>query len=67
MRAIAISTRVCQLIEQHGGVRPTARLLGIDAGYFLRLKTGKKTHPGTRILKKLGLIKLIQYYLKVRP
>lgn len=49
-----------KLIEKHGGLRPTARALQIDPSYLLRLKRNERS-PSEKILKKLGLKKVIGY------
>lgn len=55
--------RIEQLEEQHGGLRKAARALKIDPAYLYRLKTGEKIYPSSLILRKLGLKRVIRYYL----
>lgn len=43
------------VIEKHGGVRATAKAIGVDAGYLTRLRDGEKTNPSDIVLRKLGL------------
>lgn len=50
-----IEMRIAELQQKHGGIRPTARVLGMDQAYLLRLKTGDKCNPSKEVLEKLGL------------
>lgn len=56
-----LAERILELIAQHDGIRPAARVLGIDPAYLLRLYDGEKTNPSAVILKKLGLKKVVTY------
>ena len=47
-------------IDQHGSLRAASRALQIDAAYLCRLKSGQKV-PSDKVLKKLGLYKLVRY------
>jgi len=47
--------------RQHGGLRPAARALRIDAAYLKRLRDGEKRDPGDAILRKLGLYREVVY------
>ncbi len=50
---------ISAVIAQHSGVRPAARVLDIDAGYLSRLRDGKKVNPSNRLLRRLGLRKIV--------
>jgi hypothetical protein len=56
-----IPLRVQELIGQHGGLRPAARVLGMTPQYLLRLQNGEKDNPSPAILKKLGLKRFVSY------
>ena len=53
--------RIDALIAQHGGIRPAARALRIDASYLAKMRSGEKNNPSDATLRKLGLRKLIRY------
>lgn len=55
-----LKTRIEEFEKRHGGLRPAARVLQIDPGYLCKLKSGSK-NPSKKILKKLGLRKVIIY------
>lgn len=57
-----IETRVAELIEKHGGLRPAARVVGINYAYLSRLGKGQKTEPTTATLKKLKLKRSVVYW-----
>jgi len=54
-----IAQRIKELEEKHGGLSVVARVLGVDRAYLWRLKKGKKTNPSPKILKKLGLKRIV--------
>lgn len=54
-RRSVIHDRIAALEQVYGGLRPMARALSIDAAYLSRLKSGAKSNPTPKILKKLGL------------
>jgi hypothetical protein len=56
-----LTKRLEQLADQHGGVRPAARFLEIDPGYFLRLANGEKDNPSDKLLRKLGLTRVVTF------
>lgn len=56
--------RVCELEQQHGGIRAAAKAIGIDPGYLSRLKDGYKTNPSDEVLSLLGLERSVLYRAK---
>lgn len=56
-----LGVRIRELEVQHGGLRAAARVLDCDAAYLLRLRDGEKCNPSTKILRKLGLKKVVTY------
>lgn len=60
---ITIKTRLEELESLHGSLNNTSINLGIDPGYWSRLKSGEKTNPGDETLSKIGLVKIISYKL----
>lgn len=52
---ITLRQRVDELIQQHGTLRATARVLMTDCGYLHRLRAGEKTEPGDPLLRRMGL------------
>jgi len=48
------------LVELHGGIRSAGRVLGIDPGYLVRLRDGKKSNPSDDVLEKLGLKRVVE-------
>lgn len=56
-----LTTAVKALIAKHGGVRPAARVLGINYAYLSRLGRGEKSNPTPAVLRKLGLKKVVSY------
>lgn len=61
---ITIQSRADELVEQHGGVSAAARAIGIDNAYFSRLRNGFKTEPSVRVLRKMGLERVVTYRRK---
>lgn len=59
--ALTLQSRINELIDQHGGLRATARHLGCDAGYLSRLAVGIKSRPSKALLTRLGLREVITY------
>jgi hypothetical protein len=47
--------RIDELMVKHGGLRPAARVLQMNAGYLQRLWSGEKDNPSDDVLRKLGL------------
>ena len=58
---ITLQQRICELVDKHGGLRPAARVLQIDAGYLTRLANGEKVKPGKILLRRLGLRQIVTY------
>lgn len=63
---MTLPERIAELIEQHGSARAVSRVLRIDAGYLSRLANGEKKDPGSAVLRKLGLVKVVTYQRKVK-
>jgi len=53
--------RVEAICEHFGGVRAAGRALKINYAYLSRLKNGEKSNPTPRVLRKLGLQKVVTY------
>lgn len=53
--------RISDLIEQHGSLRATARVLMVDAGYLSRLASGEKDDPGEDLLRRMKLRRVVSY------
>jgi nitrate reductase beta subunit len=56
-----IRHRVRELIAQHGGLRPAARAIRMTPQYLLRLGNGEKTNASAKVLRKLGLVRVVTY------
>lgn len=56
-----LRTRLLELTLQHGSLRAAGRALGVSPGYLLRLRNGEKTEPSARLLRKLGLRRVVRY------
>jgi hypothetical protein len=61
-----IKTAVEALVAKHGGVRPAARVIGVNYAYLSRLRSGDKINPTAAVLRKLGLRKVVTYET-IRP
>ncbi len=59
MNVTLIARRIDALTERHGSLRAAARVLKVDAGYLSRLRDGLKTNPSDRLLKKLGIKRVV--------
>lgn len=59
---LALTQRLDQLVERYGGVRATARVLGVTAAYISRLRRGEKMWPDDKILKKLKVQRTVIYW-----
>lgn len=64
VKEVTIPARIAQLVHKHGGLRVAALALQIDSGYLSRLARGQKTDPSPRVLKKLGLQRIVTYRRK---
>lgn len=58
---VDLETAVKKLVQTHGGVRPAARVLGINYAYLSRLQSGQKSNPTPEVLRKLGLKRVVFY------
>ncbi len=58
---VLVQDRTKALIKRHGGTRAASRALKIDPSYVSRLSSGEKKSPNDRILKRLGLVRMIAY------
>jgi transcriptional regulator with XRE-family HTH domain len=56
-----LANRIIDLVDQHGSLRAVAAVKKIDAGYLSRLASGEKTNPSKAVLRKLGLLKVVNY------
>jgi transcriptional regulator with XRE-family HTH domain len=50
-----------QFIQKHGNGTNAAKVLGVSRSYVSRLRYGSKVNPTDKILKKLGLIRIVEY------
>jgi hypothetical protein len=50
-----LQKHIDRLVKQHGGLRAAARKIQIDPAYLWRLRQGRKSTPGDKVLEKLGL------------
>ncbi len=58
---ISLGARVRELELQYKGIRAAARALSCDAAYLLRLRNGDKCNPGSDMLRKLGIKRVVTY------
>jgi hypothetical protein len=56
-----IAQKINELVKRYGSLRAAARVLGYDVSYLTRLRNGEKTNPDKKILKKLGLKRIISF------
>jgi hypothetical protein len=61
-----IPQRISQLVDRHGSLRAAARAISLDVGYLSRLKSGEKYNPSARVLKKLGIKKVVSIHYVTR-
>lgn len=54
-----IAQRIKELEEKHGGLSVVARVINVDKAYLWRLKKGQKSNPSAKLLKKLGLKRIV--------
>jgi len=57
-----LKQRIDWLCGKHGSLRTVARVLDIDHGYLSRLRSGDKDEPSDEVLRKLGLVKHVEYW-----
>lgn len=50
-----LQKRVAELVAQHGGLRPLARVLRCDVANVHRMMTGRHKRPRPALLRRLGL------------
>jgi hypothetical protein len=60
---MSLFDRIEQLIKQHGSLRAAGRAIKVDPAYLLRLHAGTKTEPSDKVLRKLGLRRVVTYKL----
>jgi hypothetical protein len=56
-----LANRIAELIDQHGTLRATARVLDCDPGYLSRLQSGEKDDPGEALLRRMKLRRVVTY------
>lgn len=61
---MTLPDRIAYLIVKHGSLRAVALILGIDHVYLSRLASGEKSNAGEKILRRMGLRKVVTYELK---
>lgn len=54
-----MAERIDALIGKHGSMRAAARVLKIDHAYLWKLRNGQKDNPCKRLLKALGLKRVV--------
>lgn len=59
--AVTLAKRVDELVEKHGSLRNAAKVLGTDAGYLSRIRSGQKTGASAQLLRRMGLRKVVTY------
>ena len=65
---VGLGDRISELEQQHGSLRAAAKVLGCDAGYLSRLRSGKKENPSQPLLKRMGLklVKRVVIYERIK-
>jgi hypothetical protein len=58
---MTLEEAVGKVVAQHGGIRATERVTGLDKSFLSRLMRGEKTHPSDETLAKLGLRAVPRY------
>lgn len=61
MVEVTLTQRVGELVVRHGSLSRVARALEIDKGYLSRLWGGSKKQPSEKVLRKLGLIRVVKF------
>ena len=51
------------LIKQRGSLRAFADSVGLNPSYISRLMAGKQTNPSDEVLRRIGLVKIVNYEL----
>ena len=62
-----LQQRIAEKIAQHGSYRAAGAVLDFDHTYLYRLANGSKTGPGDKLLRKLGLRRVVTYVDKREP
>lgn len=59
----ALTKRICELEQHHGSLRALARVLEVDPGWLSRLRddVDNKHAPSDKLLRKLGLERVVTY------
>lgn len=56
-----LAERINEFAKRHGSLHAAAKVLGVNVSYLTRLRNGEKTNPNARLLKKLGLKKVVKF------
>lgn len=64
---MTLADRIHELSNKHGSLRAMAKVLGVDAGYLSRLYHGQKNNPGTALLRKLKLRRIVTVTYESKP
>ena len=62
-----LQERIKEKVDQHGSYRAAAAVLDFDHTYLFRIANGSKTDPGDKLLRKLGLRRVVTYVDKKEP
>lgn len=63
IETVTLQQRINEITELFGSLREAASILGLDAGYLSRLRSGSKADPSADVLAKLGLQRKVAYTL----
>lgn len=58
---MTLQERVAELIKQHGGLRAAALAIQVDHVYLWRMLRGTKVNPSSRLLRRMGIKKVVNY------
>jgi len=67
VEAMTLQERIDQLVQQHGSLRALARVMEVSPPYICRLRSGVTKNPGTTVLRRLGLRRVVSYELIGNP
>lgn len=56
-----LQERIAEAIEKHGSIRAAAAVLKVDHTYLYRLERGEVNNPGSDLLRRLKLKRVITY------
>jgi DNA-binding phage protein len=59
--ALTLHAHIKGIVAKHGGLRPAARVLSMTPQYLYRLFNGEKDNPSAKVLRKLGLKRIVLY------